>query len=73
MGNLSILDAKGDIKIKWDADNREEIKLAEKAFDDAKAKRFTAFKMEGRVKGSIMKKFDKNAESILMTPPMLGG
>lgn len=73
MNKLSIMDAKGDIKIEWDADNEEETRLAEKAFDDAKDKGFMAFQMSDGIKGKLLKKFDKHAESILMTPPMIGG
>jgi len=75
MGVLQRLDPKlGDLKLIWDPENEDEVELAQKQFDEAKEKGFLAFKVkkDGET-GKQIKKFDPDAEKIIMTPPIAGG
>ena len=74
MGTMNILDKTGDIELGWNPDNRDEVKQAEKTFDENKKKGFTPFRVydDGK-KGEQLDKFDKFAERILFVPAMAGG
>jgi hypothetical protein len=71
---MNILSEEGDTKIEWDPDNKDEVKQAERTFDELIKKGYKAFEMceEGN-QGDEMEKFDKNAERILFVSPMTGG
>lgn len=74
MGRMSIMDIKGDIRVEWDPDVEEEVKAAEKQFNELTKKKWLAFRMydEGK-RGEKLEEFDKTAERILLVPPMVGG
>ena len=75
MGTLSIMDVeKGDIRLEWNPENKEEVSQAEKAYKAAVDKGFIAARMyyNGK-KGEQLTKFDKFAERILLIPPIVGG
>lgn len=75
MGELRIMDpGAGDIKVGWNPENEEEVKIAEKQFNEMLKKKFKCYRMFGDgQKGEEMTKFDKFAEKILFIPPMVGG
>lgn len=75
MGALHVMDPKqGDLKVIWDSENEDEVKLAENQFDEAKKKGFLAFKVKkSGNKGEQIEKFDPDSEKIIMTPPIAGG
>ncbi len=74
MGRLSVLDPKkGDIKLIWDSENEDEVELAEKQFEKALKKDFTAYAVKGKgAKGEKIKEFDPEMERIIMVPPAVG-
>ena len=74
MGELRVMDQKGDIKTIWDPENEDEIQAAEDQFDNLIDKKFLAFKVkkDGK-KGSKITKFDPDAGKIIMSPPIVGG
>lgn len=74
-GSLHVLDKTGDTKMMWDRNNADEVAAARKTFNDLKAKRFMAYKAEGKEgrKGEVIDEFDPSAERIIMAPPMVGG
>jgi len=74
MGRMNIMGDKGDIRVEWDPDVEEEVKAAEKQFNELTKKKWMAFRMydDGK-KGERLEEFDKTAERILLVPPMVGG
>lgn len=75
MGEIHVMDPKqGDLKLIWDADNKDEVELARKQFEEAKKKDFLAFKAKkDGSKGKQIEEFDPESERIIMTPPVAGG
>lgn len=74
MGRMSIMGIKGDIRVEWDPDVEEEVKAAEKQFNELIKKKWKAFRMADHGKiGEEIEEFDKYAERILLVPPMVGG
>lgn len=74
MGEMRYLSDKGDTRILWDSDNRDEVKNAEKTFNDLIKKGFKAFrtKKDGS-KGDKITRFDKYAERLILIPAIVGG
>lgn len=75
-GELRIMGTKGDTKIIWDSDNDEEVANARSTFDELVGdKKFAAFAVKGRKgeKGEQIRKFDPEAERLILVPPMAGG
>ena len=75
MGELRVMDQKGDIKTVWDPENEDECQAAEKQFNNLINKKFLAFKVKKTTgnKGAQITKFDPNAGRIIMSPPIVGG
>jgi tRNA U38,U39,U40 pseudouridine synthase TruA len=72
---MRLMGAAGDTKIIWNPDNSDEVDAAKKTFDDLVGnKRFCAFKVsaDGK-KGEQIREFDKDAEKLIIAPPMAGG
>jgi len=74
MGQLSILNDKGDTKVIWDPSNEDEVMAASDQFDALVEKGFIAFavKKNGQ-QGTQTKVFDPEAGKIIMVPPIQGG
>ena len=73
-GTLAVLNHKGDVKTIWDSENEDEVNAARKQFDELREKGFLAYKVDkSGDKGSVIRKFDPNAEAIILAPPMVGG
>jgi hypothetical protein len=74
---LSVLSPEGDTKLVWDADNEDEVKAAETTFNSLIAKGFQAFEVsddeEKGGKGKLIKKFNPEAERIILSPRIGGG
>lgn len=66
---------RGDTKIIWDAAKPEEVETAKASFDKLVAKGYLAFRAEGKegTKGSQIRKFDPDAERMILIPRMQGG
>jgi hypothetical protein len=76
MGEMSELCCKGDAKMSWDKDNLDEVKTAEKMFDDLVIKKnYLAFAATKRGKKTTKRiySFDALAERIVLVPPVTGG
>lgn len=71
---LVILDHTGDTKIIWDSDKADEVETARETFDKLRKKGYAAYsvKRDGD-KGEVIKKFDPEAEKLILAPPMVGG
>lgn len=71
---LSIADATGDTRVMWDPRSKDEVKVAEDAFNAAKAKGMLAYSVnEDGSKGEVIQRFDKKAGKIIMTRQLVGG
>lgn len=79
LGTMRIMDLEaGDIEIKWNRYNEDEIDAAREAFKKAKKKGFIFYKgkkdEEGGVsRGTILDEFDPKAEIIIGRPFVVGG
>lgn len=73
-GMLCVMSHKGDTRLIWDKHNDDEVEAAETMFDNLKEKGYVAWsvKKDGE-KAEVIKKFDKKAEKIIMSPPIAGG
>lgn len=64
----------GDTKLVWDSDNEDEAANARRTFDDLKKKGYAAFAVAAKgAKGEQIQKFDPDAQSLIMVPPIQGG
>lgn len=71
---LAIMNGSGDTKLIWDSENEDEVENAKETFTKLTKKGYAAFSVsEKGKKDEIIKKFDANAEKIILIPPMQGG
>ena len=76
IGSLHITDSTGDTRLMWDPTNKEERKVAEDAFNSAKAKGMVAFMVDpnsGDRTGEVIREFPKKAGKIVMVRQLQGG
>jgi len=74
MGQLRAMGYAGDIKVIWDPEKPDEVDVARRTFDELKEKGYNAYSVKRRGdKGEVVRKFDPEAEKIIMAPPMAGG
>lgn len=76
MGELRILDRKhGDIKIIWDPNNEEEVKVARQTFENLTKKGHMAWNVGrlGKKGDNEIKVFDPDLEKMIITPPVKKG
>lgn len=78
-GILSYLDpAEGDVRLTWEPGNTEDIETARRAFSDLRGKGYLAYKVTPGRRGAEpqreqIRRFDPEAEQIVLTPPLAGG
>jgi hypothetical protein len=73
-GTLCILDESGDSRIQWDRNNPEQVAAAQSRFNELRAKRYLAYKVDAKGgQGEVIDKFDPSAERIILHAPMIGG
>lgn len=65
---------KGDTKIIWDPDNKDEVKNAKRTFENLLKKGFTAFsvKRDGS-RDTLVTDFDEDLEKLILVPRLVGG
>ncbi len=74
MGEMSVLNRKGDSKILWSSDNADEVANARRSLNDMTAKGFSAFRMKKDGTPSVrMTEFDPEAEKVVLVPALVGG
>ena len=74
MSEINILDRTGDTTHTWDRTRPDEVAVARRAFDEAKAKKYLIYKMNADgSKGELIREFDPNAERIVCSPQNVGG
>lgn len=73
-GVLHVMDSTGDTKVMWSQQNPDEVENAKATFDRLKAKGFLAYSVnEDGSSGEVLHEFDKRAERIILSPPLVGG
>lgn len=73
-GTMHILSERGDQRITWNARDTDEVLAARKTFEDLTAKGFVAWDVtEGGGKGERMRRFDPDAQKVILAPPQAGG
>jgi|PlaIllAssembly_1097288.scaffolds.fasta_scaffold00483_13 hypothetical protein len=73
-GGFAIMGKEGDVKSIWDPTSEDEVEIAEKQFNDMKAKGYTAFKVDDKgAQTTKMTKFDPKAGKVIFTKPVVGG
>lgn len=74
-GTMAVLDQTGDSKIIWNSENEDEVAAARNQFNElVSTKKFAAYRVNrAGNKGEQIRKFDQEAEAIIMVPPMVGG
>jgi hypothetical protein len=74
MGTMRVVCQKGDSRIAWNPENKDEVDAARKAFEEYRRKEFAAFRVSpsGKKDGQISA-FDPLAEEIIFVPPIAGG
>jgi hypothetical protein len=74
MSEMLVLDHTGDTKTVWDANNPDDVNAAREQFNALKKKGYIAYRVKKKgAKGEIMRDFDPDAESMILSPPMAGG
>lgn len=74
MGQMRTMGKEGDVRIVWDADDDESVEIARKTFDEGRAKGYNAYAVRRKgEKGEVVRTFDREAEKIILAPPMAGG
>lgn len=65
---------RGDTRLTWDSDNREEVDAHKATFDKLIAKGFTAFSVrKDGDKGKKLTEWDPSIEAMILVPPIKGG
>jgi type IV secretory pathway VirJ component len=71
---MHIMDETGDTKVIWDSENKDEVDAARAQFDALTKKGYLAFKVDKKgEKSEAMRRFDPEAEKIILSPPMTPG
>lgn len=71
---LSIADSSGDTRIMWDPREKDEVRIAKQAFEQARGKGMLAYTVRNDgSKGEVIREFDKTQAKIIMTKQLQGG
>jgi hypothetical protein len=73
---MHTLDHTGDQRVMWDSGNKDEVEAARRTFDDLVGnKKYLAYRAEGKKgeKGEQLRKFDPEAERIILVKQHVGG
>jgi hypothetical protein len=71
---ISVMDQTGHTKHIWDSEKAAEVNAAKDLFDSLTKKGYKAYHVrDNGEEGSVMKSFDKDAEKMILQPPIVGG
>lgn len=73
MSMLRILSREGDTVLEWTKDDAKSIAAVKREFDSLIASGYQAFKVDSPTEGEVIRNFDPEAETVIMTVPMVGG
>jgi hypothetical protein len=79
-GILKYMDpAQGDVRLSWEPGNAEDVATARRTFNDLRDRGYFAYKVTqpgrrgGEPQREQIRRFDPDAEQIVLTPPLRGG
>lgn len=74
-GVMHELDQTGDQRVMWDRTSKDEVDAARATFDSLLKKGYLAYRAEGKkgVQGEQIRRFDPDAERIILVKPLAGG
>jgi hypothetical protein len=71
---MEVLDPTGHTRTTWDSERADEVAAARSQFEELTRKGFKAFRVKkDGSEGEPMKKFDADAEKMILVPPVEGG
>lgn len=74
---MRILNEKGDTKLAWDPTDTKSVEKVRKEFDELIAQGWMAFDIktdeETGTSGSVTREFNPDAETIIVSRPLVGG
>lgn len=70
---LLILNETGHTTLEWSPALEASVARARDVFNQLKADGHMAYALDGEQSGVVLKAFDPTAETIILTPPMIGG
>lgn len=74
MGEMQVLDEKGDTKHIWDPEKEDEVNAAEALFDELVGKGYKAYNVDKKgERAKPMRRFDPDAGKVILAPPAIGG
>lgn len=74
VSEMRVMGPEGDTSLTWDPDNEGEVEAARRMFDTLRGKGYLAYSMEaGGQRGEVIRTFDREAERMVMAPPLRGG
>lgn len=76
MGQINVLNEKGDQTIEWQPDNTESVAKAQGAFDALKKEGYEFYESETKeveTKGKVVKAFKKTLGKVIAVPGVQGG
>lgn len=74
-GIMHTLARSGDVPLMWNAQDRDDVAIARKAFDDALKSGYIAYTAEGKEgkRGEVIRRFRPEAERIILVKQHQGG
>jgi hypothetical protein len=73
-GLMEVMGPDGDLKSTWDKDNPDEVAAARSQFDRLTKKGYIAYRVKGKGdRGEVIREFDPEAGSLILSPAMAGG
>lgn len=73
MSVLRVLTNKGDTLLEWNRTDAKSIEQVKAEFDAMMASGFQAFRVDSPTEGEMIRTFDPEADTIIMSVPMMGG
>lgn len=74
MGEMRLMNQRGDTRVMWDPNRPDEVAAARKQFDELKGKGYLAYSVKKKGDpGEMIRTFDPDAGKIILAPPQAGG
>lgn len=78
MHTMEFLDHSGHVRVEWNPDNAEEVRVARETYDRMTGQGYTAFRIRRtdagiEKQGATLTTFDPTVETMLLTPQLVGG
>lgn len=73
MSVLRVLTSAGDTVLEWNPKDAESVAEVKAEFDGLTSSGFLAFRVDSPTEGEQIKKFDPDAQTVIMSIPLMGG